>query len=205
MGFTLPTNRNVYPLPWFFDEALCQGHPFRLSFDVTTVVNALRYHRFDFPFWDPIHDNITISRIVDLTENYEDLVSVAREVCKEYTHGELGEIDPTASIRCLTPTLLTLRLTKLHAISLVSRQFDFYPYDEELYGLIVGYEGLGKGTDRQAQEAMIMKVDNSYDPIHHGPHFTNHEAIQEPLTVCIIGSPTAQNVLPVFLVISSSK
>ncbi len=36
--------------------------PFRNPFTPEEILTTMSSHKFDFPFWDPIHDNITITR-----------------------------------------------------------------------------------------------------------------------------------------------
>ncbi len=194
-GYWPPNNRNVKNMPdGLLDYALCEGMLFRPTYYLPSVLQALRSHRFDFPFWDPIHDNITISRTVDLTGQDSDLMSVALDVCEEYTRGELGEIDETARLRCLSPTLLTLRLTKVHGMSLLSRQYELYPYDEELYGLLVGYEGL---SDSSFAANLSVKIDGNGRLTDNLKSTTkSNKQLPSNLTSCIIGYPSIHSILP---------
>ena len=181
----LPTDLN--------DEAFerCTKHFRSTNSDLKSIVEHLTVHQFDFPFWDPIHDNITISRTVDLTGRDNDLVSVALDVCEEYTRGELGEIDEAARLRCLSPTLLTLRLTKVHGMSLLSRQYELYSYDEEIYGLMVGYEGWNCFAG--ANHELLWKA-NGKTP--DGCCGDENLLEDDDLTACIIGVPTVHSILP---------
>jgi hypothetical protein len=202
-------------LIWFsffclFQFDIVAGIP---QFDSLKVIEVLRTHNFTFPFWDPIHDSITISRTVDLTG--EDLVAVARDICEEYTRGELSAIDDTAMLSCLSPTLMTLRKTKMHGISLLSRMFEPIPFDEEIYGLLVGYEGLYR-KDRtvaepsssdaseekrrrpDAREDMIFHVhkNGSLSPFRQFGKDDKEDHSSDGLTACVIGVPTAHTILP---------
>jgi hypothetical protein len=195
LAVVLPTNHNNR----YVEENLpvCQGHKYRPVFNLSHVLDTLRQHDIDFHFWDPIHDNITISRTIDLIGQDFDrgnLLSVALSICDEYTKGELGSIDITARLRCVSPTLMTLRMTKVHAMSLVSRQYELYPYDEELYGLMMGYEGLE--YDSVLTEDMIMQFGVGEDASK-DKHQTHHGSdVHTSAKACIIGWPSLHAVLP---------
>ena len=181
--------------------------PFRNPFTPEEILTTMSSHKFDFPFWDPIHDNITITRIVNLIR--DDLIATAIDICHEYTNGELGTIDNTAYLRCLTPTLLTMRVTKVHAISFLCRQYELYPFDEEIYGILAGLEGIGSSQDHIGLIYNATNMMGEEHPISHDQpicddnetptHNPKDPMSFEPVTVCVLGAPMPHVILPPLL------
>ncbi len=193
--------------PSFQSSGLSQGYSNSDNppFDLVTALQVISAHKFEFSFWDPVQQDIVVQRTVDLTT--QNLINVAKDICKEYVKGELHNIDRTARYRCLVPTLLTLRFTKLHAISMIARQYEKLPYDEEIYGLLHGYDGLrsisgdGNVGDTQAAEVeeLLLKDIDRDSKSHKEENASKdeqHETDDNRHTACIIGIPTAHTILP---------
>ena len=179
------------------------------------LLQPLLEYNFTFSFWDPFHQHVTVNRTVDLVRS--SAVDIADEICRRADDdlaSSLPSIDPTAIYRCLMPTLMTIRLTKLEQVSRLCRYYEPLPRDEEIFGLLSGYAEINRLKNEKERltltRSLLFNEDRDAVPF----TFTTTEELDENecekdqcvelederiVTACIIGMPTAHLVLPALL------
>ena len=166
------------------------------NFDLIEALTKSQFQLFNFNYWDPIKFSSNYGLSMNI---YQDsILKSTIQLCEAMTQGL--DADKSSWLRCIQPAVGTFRWRIVQVVSNISKYYETFPFEEEIFPLTYAYEYPVIAINSVAKTTLDLQKAtlNPNGDVEERSTSVLPQSIGKG-TACILGSPTAHSILTMLI------